>query len=105
MNIENQKRFYIDFNTIKMIYPFEVSKKVTHFGVLEPYRDQKYTLKEINAIIADLIQKTPYIEGSMRIHMSVKNGMGYHYILDINNYRYDEQKRSEQKEIQFLYEN
>jgi len=102
MNIENEKRFYIDFNTIKMIYPREVSKKVTNFGVLEQYRDKKYTMKEINEIIAELITKRPFISNSMSIHINVM-GIGYHHMLDIKNYNYDKQNRIDNAKVEFLY--
>jgi len=103
MNLENEKRFYIDFNSIRMCYPYEVSKKVSNFGVLNEYKDKKYTLKEINDIIATLITKTPYVANSMSLHVNIMNGLGYHYILDINNYNYGKQVQTEEKEIHFLY--
>ena len=102
MTIENEKRFYIDFNTIKMLYPKEVSKPVTNFGVLEKYKDKKYTMKEINEIIAELVVKRPFISNSMNIHINVM-GIGYHHMLDIKNYNYDKQKRTDVEEVGFLY--
>ncbi len=103
MNLEDEKRFYIDFGSIRMCYPSEVSKKISNFGVLEQYKDKKYNMKDINEIIAELIMKNPYISNSMFIHINVMSGMGYHYILDIKNYKYKEQKRMENEEISFLF--
>lgn len=104
MDFYNEKRFYIDFKSIRMCYPSEVSKVVTNFGVLEQYKDKKYTMKEINEIIANLIMKNPYISNSMSIKINILNGMGYHHILDIKNYDYKNQSRDKGfKEIGFLY--
>lgn len=99
----NEKRFYIDFNYMTMVYPCEISRRITNFGVLGQYKDKKYTLKEINKIIAELIIKMPFISNSMSIHICIKNGAGYHYILDIQNYNYNNQERTDEMEIKFLY--
>lgn len=103
--VNNEKRFFIDFNSIRFCYPCEVSKKVSNLGVLEQYRDKKYTLKEMNEIIASLIIKTPYISNSMFIHINIMNGGAYHYILDIKNYEYGNQERFDDVavDIEFLY--
>lgn len=99
----NDRKFYINFNYITMNYPSEVSKLVNNFGVLEQYKDKKYTLKEINNIIAELVVKTPYINNSMQIKLSVMNGGAYHHTLVFKNYEYNNQNRSENTEIGFLY--
>lgn len=102
MNPETDRRFYIDFSTIQLCYPKEVSKWVTDFGELEQYKDQKYTLKEINEIIAQLVVKSPYIENSMHIKIQVM-GIGYHHTLNFKNYNYSQQKREENPRIKFLF--
>lgn len=72
-----------------------------NFGVLEEYRDKKYTLKEMNEIIAGLIIKQPFVTGSMNLKIAIYNGMGYHHILDFKNYFYKEEGRTENEEISF----
>jgi hypothetical protein len=85
-----------------MCYPYEISKRINDFGVLEQYKDKKYTMAEINQIVADLIMKNPYISNSMFIKICVMSGMGYHHILDIKNYNYSKQERTD-KEVRFQY--
>lgn len=99
----NDKKFYINFDYITRIYPKEISKRVSNFGVLEKYKDKKYTLKEVNEIIAELIVKTPFIEGSMEIELSVMSNRGYHHMLVFKNYEYSNQNRTNSEEIKFLF--
>lgn len=101
--MNTEKKFYIDCKHVKMCYPRNVSERVDNLGVLEQYKDQKYTLKEINEIIADLIIKSPYISNSMYLKISVSSNLGYHHILNIRNYEYDKQKQVENPEIGYLY--
>lgn len=101
--MNNEKKFYIDCNAVKMCYPHGVSKRVDNLGVLERYKDKKYTLKEINEIIAELIVKNPYISNSMFIKISVSSNLGYHHMLNIRNYEYGKQKQVENPEIGYLY--
>lgn len=100
----NDKNFYINFNHITRTYPKEISKVVNNFGVLEKYRDKKYTLKEVNEIISQLIVKTPFILGSMEIKMDIMSNCGYHHILVFKNYEYHSQNRTDKEEIKFLFE-
>lgn len=104
MNLENDKLFYIDFNTVKRIYPGQISVIAKDCGVLEEYRNNKYTLEEINNIIAKLITRVPYIKGSMDIRMSIMGkNLGYHHILTFKNYEYKNQERMTSSKIEFLY--
>lgn len=98
---EEKKRFYIDTKSVKYCYPRSVSRFVEDLGVLEEYKDKKYTLDEINQIIADLIIRQPYMKGSMSIKISISSNLGYHHILDFKNYWYDEQEPSNDKSIHF----
>ena len=103
MNQAQERLFYIDFRTIRMIYPRQVSTYVEDYGILEQYKDKKYTLKEINEIVADLVTKTPYINNSMDIKINIMSNRGYHHMLVIRNYDYDKQEREKDPRIKFLY--
>lgn len=97
-----KRLFYIDFKNIKYIYPREISKRVENFGVLEKYKDKKYTLDEINQIVAELVIRMPFISHSMDIQINIM-GIGYHHMLRIKNYEYNSQKRTSLDEgIRFL---
>jgi len=101
------KPCFIDFNFITRIFPREVSKKVKQFGVLTSYENERYTLSEMNDIIAELIRKTPYIPNAMSITIRVMYNNEYHHILTFKNYNYKQQERIQddnQEEIQFLYD-
>lgn len=99
---DDTRIFYIDFSTIRITYPSDISRNINRFGVLDQYKDKKYTLKEINAIVAELVTKVPYIPGAMSLKLNVI-GVGYHHMLVFKNYDYKEQDRGEQPEVQFLY--
>ena len=101
MNV-NDKKFYINLETIKMCYPSAISTSVKNYGVLSKYENKKYTLHEINAIVAELIIKQPFISNSMFLEICIMNGGGYHHILNISNYEYENQKREKAPEIKFL---
>lgn len=101
MNV-NDKKFYINLNTIKMCYPSSISTNVKNYGVLSKYENKKYTLHEINAIVAELIIKQPFISNSMSLKINIMNGGSYHHILNIKNYEYKAQDREESPEIKFM---
>ena len=101
MNL-NDKKFYINLNTIKMCYPSSISTKVKKYGVLSKYENKKYTLHEINAIVAELIVKQPFISNSMVLEINIMNAGSYHHILNIKNYEYKDQKREKAPEIKFM---
>ena len=101
MNV-NDKRFYINLKTTKMCYPSSIRTSVKNYGVLSKYENKKYTLHEINAIVAELIIKQPFISNSMFLEIYIMNGGGYHHILNISNYEYKNQKREKAPEIKFL---
>lgn len=102
MNV-NDKKFYINLNTIKKCYPSSMSTSVKNYGVLSKYENKKYTLHEINAIVAELIIKQPFISNSMSLEISIMNAGGFHHILNIKNYEYKDQKREKSPEIKFMY--
>ena len=106
MNV-NDKKFYIDLNSIKRCYPSSIRTNVKNYGVLSKYENKKYTLREINAILAELIIKQPFISNSMFLEIKIMkinnmNEESYHHILSINNYEYKDQKREKAPEIKFL---
>ena len=98
----NDKKFYINLNTIEMCYPSSIRTKVKNHGVLSKYENKKYTLREINAIVAELIIKQPFISNSMFLEIKIMNEGSYHHSLSINNYEYKDQKREKEPEIKFL---
>ena len=85
--------FYIDEKSIRCCYPYEDEEKITSYGVLEKYIGRKYTREEIDQIIAELIMSHPYIEGSMRLHITIMRNRSFYHILDFRNYDYGKQKR------------
>ncbi len=99
----DEKVFYIDFDFMKLRYPYELNERVTRFGVLEQYRDKKYTLKEINEIIAELVIRTPYISHSMGLYMTVYGPKEIHSMLSFNNYDFENQKKDYRPEVKFLF--
>ena len=100
----DEKVFYIDCDFMEMCYPQTIGEKVTRFGVLEPYRNKKYTLKEINEIIAELIIRTPYISHSMWLGITAYGPMDkIHFMLSIKNYDYDNQNKEYQPEVKFMF--
>ena len=102
MNI-NDKKFYIDLSSIKMCYPSAISTGVKKYGVLSKYENKKYTLHEMNAIVAELIVKQPFISNSMVLEINIMNAGSYHHMLNIKNYEYKNQKREKAPEIKFMY--
>lgn len=99
----NEKVFYIDFDTMKICYPYEISERVTGFGVLEQYRNKKYTLKEINEIIAELVIRTPFISNSMSLYMTVYGMNRIHFMLNIPNYEHENQNKEYKPEVKFMF--
>ena len=75
-------KYFIDCDHITICYPYETTQKLKYIGVLEQYRGKKYSLKEINAIIADLIIKAHIlIAMSLEIlSLDKKDVTGYHHI-------------------------
>lgn len=99
-------KYFIDCDHITICYPYETTQKLKYIGVLEQYRGKKYSLKEINVIIADLIIKTPYVDNAMGLEIHVlwteKNVTGYHHLLSFKNYWYEKQKRTEAS-VKFMF--
>lgn len=108
MNLLTDKIFFIDFNSIAVLFPFEIAGPIEHYGVLEQYRDKKYTMKEMNAIIAELIEKQPYVPTAMNIsihtmYTNQENETCYHHSIHFKNHLHTSQQRKEDHTIQFLF--
>lgn len=90
------KKYFID-DFMAYCYPYDVSKKVTDYGVLSEYIGKRYNRDEIDKIICELIMKHPYIEHSMWLNLSVmweeKNTSGYYHILNLKNDNHDNQSK------------
>lgn len=104
-----EKRYYLDLEHAKYCYPYKTPKGIMSLGVLEKYKDKRYTKKEINRIIAELMIKVPYIENSMSVEFSVmykddKNRISYYRILHFRNIDFEKQERTDD-EVKFLYPN
>lgn len=104
-----EKRYYFDLENAWYCYPYKVSNCIKNLGVLEKYRDKRYTQKEINRIIAELMIKVPYIENSMDIEFSAmykddKNCISYYHQLCFRNIDFKNQEKAD-KEVKFLYPN
>lgn len=91
-----EEYYYISKRSIQYCYPCEYDKTVTEYGVLEKYIGKRYTREEMDKIIAEMIIRHPYIEGSMRLNLSVmkfNKGRSYYHMLDFRNYNYKNQKK------------
>ena len=99
--------YYIDCNHITICYPYKINERLKDIGVLEQYRDKMYSLEEINKIIAELIVRTPYVDNSMDLNISVcwteNNTRGTHHHLTFQNYWHEKQKKTEDK-VKFMFE-
>lgn len=108
MNKKNEeKRFYLDLENATYCYPYKTNKIIKSLGVLEKYKNKRYTQREINKIIAELIIKVPYIENAMNVEICVKykdnkNCVSYYHILNFKNMYYEYQEK-DNEEIKFLY--
>ena len=83
--MQNEKKFYFNLNHVQYIYPSQVLKNVPDLGVLNEFKDKFYTEKEVNEIVAMLIQRVPYIPNSMRIKVNVMYAGSYYHILEFKN--------------------
>ena len=91
--MQNEKKFYFNLNHVQYIYPSQVLKNVPDLGVLNEFKDKFYTEKEVNEIVAMLIQRVPYIPNSMRIKVNVMYAGSYYHILEFKNIGYSNQTR------------
>lgn len=98
--------FYID-EYVTTCYPYESDKsvKTENLGVLSDYMDKTYTRKEIRELMAKLIVQHPYIEGSMRVSISVmrevtNSHIEFYQTLTFENTEHEEQEIGD-KEIKF----
>ena len=93
--------FYIETESIRYCYPYECSKTAKSYGVLEPYIGKHYTREEIDKVIAELITRHPYIEGSMSLHVDIIRKTSpdsldsYFHMLEFQNYEYGKQEKGD----------
>ena len=100
--------YYIDFEFGRFIYPCEVDQRITDYGVLSQYVNNVYTEEEIDAIIAEMIIRHPYIENSMCIILNVKHVVvgeyeEYYHMLNFKNFDYENQERGNTT-VKYKYE-
>lgn len=96
-----KKEYYIN-EYITYCYPYEVNRRITDYGILEQYMNKKFTRKEIDEIICEMILKHPYVPHSMFIKMSIMKNNEYYHILNFKNDNYDKQKNVN-KSIKYKY--
>ena len=87
------EEYYINEKSIRYCYPYETDKKVTDYGVLAGYIGKKFSRKEMDKIIAEMILNHPYIDNSMCLHLTVMKNQSYYHILDFRNYNHDKQEK------------
>jgi len=99
--------FYIDCDHISICYPCKTRQYLDNLGVLEQYKNKKYSLEEINKIIADIIIKTPFVNNSMNLDINVcysdGKAKGFHHIISIKNYWYENQQKEDKPEIKYMF--
>lgn len=83
------EEYYIDEKSIRCQYPYEADKRVTDYGVLTKYIGKKFSRKEMDKIIAEMIIKHPYIDNSKCLHIAVMRNRSYYHILEFRNYKYE----------------
>lgn len=89
----NMEEYYIDEKSIRYYYPFETDKKVVDYGVLAEYIGKKFSRKEMDKIIAEMILRHPYIDNSKRLSLAVMRNQSYYHILEFRNYNYNKQEK------------
>ena len=88
------RKYYFRYN-MWYCYPCETSKRVEDYGVLSQYVGKLYNRDEIDEIICELITRHPYIEGSMKLEISVMwidRCKGFYHSFDFINFDYKKQK-------------
>lgn len=91
------EKYYIDKNSIRYQYPYEIDKTVTDYGVLSEYIGKEFSREEMDKIIAEMIIKHPYIDNSVRLHLAVMRNQSYYHILEFHNYKYKSEVKSDKK--------
>lgn len=89
------EEFYIDEKSIRYCYPCETEKKVTDYGVLAKYIGKRFSEREIDKIISEMILRHPYIDNSMSLHLSIMKNHSCYHILTFRNYDYNKQKKGD----------
>lgn len=89
------EEYYIDEKSIRYCYPYETDKKVTDYGVLAKYIGKKFSEREMDKIISEMILRHPYIDNSMSLHLSVMKNHSYYHILNFHNYDHNKQKKGD----------
>ncbi|RHO95795.1 hypothetical protein DW019_11120 [Clostridium sp. AF37-5] len=87
------EEYYINEKSIRYCYPYETDKKVTDYGVLAEYIGKKFSRKEMDKIIAEMILRHPYIDSSMRLYLDVMRNQSYYHMLVFHNYNYNKQEK------------
>lgn len=99
-----ERKFYIDFNSIRYCYPNEIHRHIHNFGALDEYKDKRYTLREANELVAQLILRTPYVPNALSLQINIMSNRGYHHMLNLKNYDYESQNREDEPCISYLFE-
>lgn len=99
-------KFCINCERIEIVFPCEAGEWAENLGIFEKYKGKFYTLEEINKIIAEMIIRMPYVSGAMWLEFTVsciedEGSSSYHHMIVINNYGWEEQRKSRTKKIKF----
>lgn len=87
------EEYYIDEKSIRYCYPYETEKKATDYGVLTKYIGKKFSEREMDKIIAEMILRHPYIDNSMRLELAIMRNHSYYHILTFRNYDHNKQEK------------
>lgn len=91
------RKYYIS-DIMRYCYPFGISKVVENYGVLSQYIGKFYSRDEIDGIVCELVTRHPYIEGSMKLSvtvMCVDEWEEIYHAFDFKNFDYEKQKRAD----------
>jgi len=64
-----EKKYYIESGSY--CYPYQTSKSIKDWGVLEKHIGNHYTRDEMDKIICELFLRHPYISGAMDLNINI----------------------------------
>lgn len=92
------KQYYFE-KFMEFCYPYETSKRVFCYGVLEQYMGKSFTRDEVDKIICELVTRHPYVSGAMDLKLSISqtdsesNYSEYYHILTFKNDNCEKQEK------------
>lgn len=95
MKVPDMEKYYINEKSIRFHYPYETDKRVSDYGVLSEYIGKSFSRKEMDEIIAEMILRHPYVEGSRNLHLAVMRNQSHYHLLEFHNYKYKAQTKGD----------